>query len=100
LPPIIDIHIHINPHEMVNAPALELIKRGRRDYDEVERYAASPAAFLKFMDSAEIERAGLRVVSEEFELPMIGPHVVMERTTPSHPRGALGCGRATPSHRH
>jgi len=46
------------------------------------------------------ERAGLRVVSEEFELPMIGPHVVMERTTPSHPRGALGCGRATPSHRH
>jgi ribosomal protein S18 acetylase RimI-like enzyme len=24
------------------------------------------------------ERAGFRVVSEEFELPMIGPHVVME----------------------
>src|SRR5580704_11240071 len=44
---------------MVNPRALELIKRGRRDYDEVEKYAASPAEFLKFMDSAEIERAGL-----------------------------------------
>lgn len=59
MPPIIDIHIHINPHEMVNPSALELIKRGRRDYDEVARYAASPAEFLKFMDAAEIERAGL-----------------------------------------
>ena len=28
------------------------------------------------------ERAGMRVVSEEFELPMIGPHLVMELTTP------------------
>jgi predicted TIM-barrel fold metal-dependent hydrolase len=59
LPPIIDIHIHINPHETVNPPALELIKRGRRDYDEVAKYAASPMEFLKFMDSAEIERVGL-----------------------------------------
>ena len=25
------------------------------------------------------ERAGFRVVSDEFELPGIGPHVVMER---------------------
>jgi GNAT superfamily N-acetyltransferase len=27
------------------------------------------------------ERAGFRVTSEEFELPQIGPHVVMERAT-------------------
>ena len=59
MPPIIDIHIHINPHGMVNPPALELIKRGRRDYDDAEKYAANPAEFLKFMDSADIERAGL-----------------------------------------
>ncbi len=30
------------------------------------------------------ERAGLRVVSEEFELPQIGPHVVMEVRPPEH----------------
>jgi GNAT superfamily N-acetyltransferase len=29
------------------------------------------------------ERAGFHVVSEEFELPDIGPHFVMERTTGS-----------------
>lgn len=32
------------------------------------------------------ERAGLRVVSDEFELPMIGPHLVMELRTAPEPR--------------
>jgi ribosomal protein S18 acetylase RimI-like enzyme len=32
------------------------------------------------------ERAGFRAVSEEFELPDIGPHFVMERKTASAPR--------------
>ena len=57
--PIIDIHIHINPHDMVKPGALELIQRGRTDYADAVRYAASPAEFLKFLDQAGIERAGL-----------------------------------------
>jgi uncharacterized protein len=56
---IIDIHIHIQPLDMFKPEAHELIKRGRRDYADVEKYSASPAAFLKFMDEAGIERAGL-----------------------------------------
>ncbi len=59
MPPIIDIHIHIQPLEMFKPHAHELIKRGRRDYDEVVKYSASSGDFLKFMDAAEIERAGL-----------------------------------------
>jgi uncharacterized protein len=59
LAPIIDIHIHIHPHEMVRPAALELIRRGRSDYADAVRYAASPSEFLKFLDEAEIERAGL-----------------------------------------
>jgi len=59
MPPIIDIHIHIQPLHMFKPHALELIKRGRRDYADVERYSASPAEFIKFMDTLEIERAGL-----------------------------------------
>jgi hypothetical protein len=59
MPPIIDIHIHIQPLHMFKPHALELIKRGRKDYADVEKYSASPAAFLKFLDSLEIERAGL-----------------------------------------
>jgi len=59
LAPIIDIHIHINPHDMVKPGALELIQRGRTDYADAIRFAASPAEFLKFLDQAGIERAGL-----------------------------------------
>ena len=59
MPPIIDIHIHVQPLDMFKPEALALIKRGRKDYAEVEKYSSSPAEFLKFMDAAEIERAGL-----------------------------------------
>ncbi|HXW54435.1 MAG TPA: amidohydrolase family protein [Candidatus Cybelea sp.] len=57
--PIIDIHIHIQPLEMFKPHAHELIKKGRPDYDDVVRYSSNPAEFLKFLDAAEIERAGL-----------------------------------------
>jgi len=56
---VIDIHIHIQPLHMFKPHALELIKRGRRDYVDVERYSADPAAFLRFLDDAGVERAGL-----------------------------------------
>ena len=59
MPPIIDIHIHIQPLDMFKPHAHELIKRGRKDYADVEKYSASSTEFLKFMDEAEIERAGL-----------------------------------------
>ena len=57
--PIIDIHIHVQPLEEYKPHALELVKRGRRDYDEVVKYSQSPKEFLKFLDAADIERAGL-----------------------------------------
>jgi predicted TIM-barrel fold metal-dependent hydrolase len=56
---IIDIHIHIQPLHMFKPAALELIKRGRRDYADVERFSADPVAFLKFLDQVGVERAGL-----------------------------------------
>lgn len=57
--PIIDIHVHIQPHEMLKPSAYELIKHGRRDFDDVLRYSASPKEFLKFLDREGVERAGL-----------------------------------------
>jgi predicted TIM-barrel fold metal-dependent hydrolase len=57
--PIIDIHIHIQPLEMFKPHAHELIKKGRKDYEDVQKYSASPAEFLKFLDEAGVERAGL-----------------------------------------
>ncbi len=57
--PIIDIHIHIQPLHMFKPQALELIQRGRKDFVEVQAYSADPEKFLRFLDSLEIERAGL-----------------------------------------
>jgi uncharacterized protein len=57
--PIIDIHIHIQPLEMFAPAARSLMQRGRKDYDTVVEYSSRPASFLKFMDEADIERAGL-----------------------------------------
>ena len=57
--PIIDTHVHIMPYYMVKPAALELIKHGRVDYVDVERYSADPKAFLGLLDSLGVERAGL-----------------------------------------
>ena len=59
MPPIIDIHIHIQPLEMFKPHALELIKRGRTNFDQIERFSKDPRAFLAFLDDCGIERAGL-----------------------------------------
>jgi hypothetical protein len=57
--PIIDIHVHIIPHHMMKPDALELITRGRTDFNEVERYCQHPKDFLHYLDSINVERAGL-----------------------------------------
>ncbi len=44
---------------MVKPSALDLIKHGRKDYADVERYSADPRAFLAFLDILGVERAGL-----------------------------------------
>jgi predicted TIM-barrel fold metal-dependent hydrolase len=44
---------------MFRPEALELIQRGRRDLAAIEKVSADPVAFLKFLDDAGIERAGL-----------------------------------------
>ena len=57
--PIIDIHVHIMPLHMIKPAALALIKAGRKDYADIERYVSDPKAFLGLMDELGIERAGL-----------------------------------------
>jgi len=47
------------PYHMMKPSAHELMRRGRRDYADVERYCADPKAFLAFLDTLGVERAGL-----------------------------------------
>ena len=56
---VIDLHIHIMPHEMMKPAPMELITRGRTDFEEVERFCHDPKLFLKYLDSIQTERAGL-----------------------------------------
>lgn len=56
---IIDIHIHIQPLHLYKPEALALVKKGRKNFAEIERYSADPQAFLKFLDSVGVERAGI-----------------------------------------
>ena len=57
--PVIDIHIHIMPYHMMKPSAMELMRRGRKNFEEIERYSAEPKEFLGLMDRLGIERAGL-----------------------------------------
>jgi predicted TIM-barrel fold metal-dependent hydrolase len=57
--PVIDIHIHIMPYHMMKPSAMGLMRRGRKNFEEIERYSAEPKEFLGLMDRLEIERAGL-----------------------------------------
>jgi predicted TIM-barrel fold metal-dependent hydrolase len=60
MPPVIDIHVHIMPFHMLKPAILDMIKSGCEDnYADVERYLADPKAFLRFLDTIEVERAGL-----------------------------------------
>src|SRR5438552_15534470 len=47
------------PYHMVKPSALDLIKQGRKEYADLERYSADPRAFLAFLDTLGVERAGL-----------------------------------------
>jgi len=56
---VIDIHVHIQPLDMFKPRARELIERERGDLAEVLEVSSNPAAFLKLLDRAGVERAGL-----------------------------------------
>lgn len=57
--PIIDIHVHIQPQRMVRPEALAMLRHGRKDLAEIEKFAEDPSAFLKHLDSLGVERAGI-----------------------------------------
>ncbi len=55
---VIDIHVHVSRLDMLKPAVLEVIRRDPH-YAELERFAADPKAFLKFLDHEGIERAGI-----------------------------------------
>jgi hypothetical protein len=56
---ITDCHIHIEPFHMVKPAALELMKRKRQNFAELEEYSREPKKFLAYLDRVGVDRAAL-----------------------------------------
>ncbi len=56
---VIDIHVHIQPWWQMRPDVAATMAKGRAHYDELLLMMKEPARFLKLMDDAGIEQAGL-----------------------------------------
>jgi len=57
--PVIDIHVHMQPWETMKPEVLDRMKAGHSDFDELLALTRDPQAFLRRLDDAGIERAGI-----------------------------------------
>ncbi|HJT71500.1 MAG TPA: amidohydrolase family protein [Terriglobales bacterium] len=56
---ITDCHVHIQPHDMLLAHARDLIRKSSKNFDRIVELSNSPKSFLKYLDSAGVDRAVL-----------------------------------------
>lgn len=97
--PVIDIHVHIQPHEMFRPEPLALVRHGYPHWEQVEEFCRQPSAFLDYMDSAGVERAGLiNYVSPE--VTGIGPECNdwVARYASADPARLIAFGSVHPRH--
>src|SRR5512141_995263 len=55
----IDVHIHIQPLEMVNPETLKAFGAHHANFEEVKQIVADPAKFLDYLDRIGVEKAVL-----------------------------------------
>lgn len=54
--PVTDVHVHVQPWEMIRPPVLEAMRRGRDDLADIERAFRDPRALLALMDRQGVQR--------------------------------------------
>jgi predicted TIM-barrel fold metal-dependent hydrolase len=96
---ITDCHVHIEPYEMFKPSALELMKKKRANFEEIESYAKSPAAFLKYLDRCGVDRAAL-INYVAPEVIGFGPAVnqFVADYVKENPKRLIACGSVHPRH--
>lgn len=63
---VTDVHVHIQPLEMVRPDAMEMLKLGKKDFEFIQKLTKSPSAFIEHLDREGVWRAALiNYVSEE-----------------------------------
>ena len=56
---VTDVHVHVQPFEMLRPEILDSMRRERKDFDRFLRISRDPRAFLDVLDAANVERACL-----------------------------------------
>jgi len=96
---ITDCHVHIAPMRLFKPEAMALMKKSRKDFEQIERYCQSPSAFLKHMDEIGIDRAVL--------INYVAPEVIgftpevnefVARYVKEDPKRLIPCGSVHPRH--
>ncbi|HWX92202.1 MAG TPA: amidohydrolase family protein [Terriglobales bacterium] len=96
---ITDCHIHISPLNMFKSAALELMRAKRENFAQIEEYCRSPKAFLKYLDSAGIERAVLiNYVAPEVIGFTSGVNQFVAEYASQDPKRLISCGSLHPRH--
>ena len=96
---ITDCHIHISPLEMFKPSALELMRAKRPNFAQIEEYCRSPKAFLKFLDTAGVDRAVLiNYVAPEVIGFTAGVNQFISEYVKENPKRLLSCGSLHPRH--
>jgi len=96
---ITDCHVHIEPYEMFKPSALELMKKKRANFGEIESYSRSPKAFLKYLDRCGVDRAAL-INYVAPEVIGFGPLVnqFVADYVKEDPKRLIACGSVHPRH--
>ena len=96
---ITDCHVHIQPHELLKPSALDLIRKTSEDFQQVLEFSRSPKSFLKYLDSAGVDRAVLinyvapEVIGLTSEVNQFIADYVKE-----DPQRLISCGGLHPRH--
>lgn len=56
---VVDIHVHIQPLEMLKPEVLAVFRSRRCDFEELLEFSRSPSRFLQFLDRIGVERVGV-----------------------------------------
>ena len=54
--PVTDVHVHIQPREMIKPEVMEAFRKGCKDSDAAEPCFVDAGALLAYMDAAGVER--------------------------------------------
>jgi predicted TIM-barrel fold metal-dependent hydrolase len=96
---ITDCHIHIQPIDLFKPQALALMKKSRKDFDQIAEYCTSPKAFLKYLYRIGIDRAVL--------INYVAPEVIgftpavnefIANYVKEDPKRLIPCGSVHPRH--